>query len=86
MTPARNHAGITATFLTLAGLVTAAAAGSAVAERGKDGGWRPLAFRNQGQCVSLVANGGHIWNLADDFRVAPQQENPNPDFEGNPGV
>jgi hypothetical protein len=86
MRPAGRHVGITAAFLTLAALVTAATGGSPVADRCKGGGWRHLAFRNQGECVSLAAHGGHIWNLADDFRVSPNQENPNPDFEGTPDV
>lgn len=88
MRPAGRHVGITAAFLvlTLGALVTAATGGSPVADRCKGGGWRHLAFRNQGECVSLAAHGGHVWNLADDFRVSPDQENPNPDFEGTPDV
>jgi hypothetical protein len=86
MRPAGRYVGITAAFFTLAALITAATGGSPVADRCKGGGWRHLAFRNQGECVSLAAHGGHIWNLADDFRVSPNQENPNPDFEGTPGV
>ena len=86
MSQAGRRVEVTAVFLTLAALVTAAAGGSSVADRCKGGGWRYLGFRNQGECVSLAAQGGHLWNLADDFLVSPDQENPNPDFEGTPGV
>ena len=86
MRPAGRHVGITAAFLTLAALVTVAAGGSPVADRCKGGGWRHLGFRNQGECVSLAAHGGHIWNLADDFLLSATPENPAPDSEETPEV
>jgi hypothetical protein len=67
-------------------LGASAQAGPADLSRCKNGEWLRLAFRNQGECVSLLARGGQIWNLADDFRVAPSQQNPNPDGAGNPAV
>jgi hypothetical protein len=41
--------------------------------------WRRHGFRNQGECVSLLAKGGQIWNLTDDFRTGSAARNPNPD-------
>lgn len=89
MAPARRCASsVGAAIMAVAALFFAvcAEAGPPEVSRCKNGEWRHLAFRNQGECVSLVAKGGHIWNLADDFRLAPNQENPNRDQAGNPGV
>jgi hypothetical protein len=79
---------IAALLLALAALTLtlAADAGPPDTARCKQGGWKRLAFRNQGECVSLLASGGFIWNLADDFISAPSPDNPLSDLEGHPGV
>lgn len=67
-------------------LVLSASAAPPDVSRCKQGGWKRLAFRNQGECVSVLATGGFIWNLADDFISAPLPENPLSDPEGHPDV
>jgi len=52
----------------------------------KYGAWLANRFISEGECVSLYANGGMIWDLAQDFRTDPDQENPNPDSNGNEEV
>ena len=73
------------TFVALT-LVLSASAAPPDSSRCKQGGWKRLAFQNQGECVSLLATGGFIWNLADDFIGAPLPENPLADPEGHPAV
>lgn len=49
-------------------------------------GWVDLRFQNHGECVSVLAAGGGIWDLARDFLLYPDQANPNPDGAGNANV
>ena len=48
--------------------------------------WTEFGFRNQGECVALLATGGMIWNLDSDFSISPNYANPNPDRHGNNDV
>jgi hypothetical protein len=82
----RRCATVIAAAVMLVGALVLGVSGEAGPDfsRCKKDEWRRFGFRNQGECVSLLARGGEIWHLADDFLTGEARLNPNPDRLGNP--
>lgn len=63
------------TLLALVGsalLLSTTAAGSTCDD------WEKLRFNTPTQCNAVIDAGGGVWDVARDFELAPNQQNPNP--------